>query len=59
MFKYLSSSSDNGFVGFDIPTAQPLMCEPDASFKPRKRCHVADEDTIGAAQAAAASQGKA
>lgn len=59
MFKYLSNISDNDLVGLDIPTAQPAICEPDASFKPLKVCHAADEDTIRAARAAAASQGKA
>ncbi len=59
LIKYLDGISDSEIVGLNIPTAQPLVYELDINLKPVKSYYLADEDTIRAAQAAVASQGKA
>ncbi|THF60699.1 2,3-diphosphoglycerate-dependent phosphoglycerate mutase [Pseudothauera rhizosphaerae] len=59
LIKYLDKISDSDIVGLNIPTAQPLVYELDADLRPLKSYYLADEDTIRAAQAAVASQGKA
>ncbi len=59
LIKYLDGISDSEIVGLNIPTAQPLVYELDINLKPLKSYYLADEDTIRAAQAAVASQGKA
>jgi 2,3-bisphosphoglycerate-dependent phosphoglycerate mutase len=59
LIKYLDGVSDADIVGLNIPTAQPLVYELDADLKPFKHYYLADEDTIKAAQAAVAGQGKA
>ncbi|MDR1854220.1 MAG: 2,3-diphosphoglycerate-dependent phosphoglycerate mutase [Azoarcus sp.] len=59
LIKYLDGIGDAEIVGLNIPTAQPLVYELDANLRPLKSYYLADEDTIRAAQAAVASQGKA
>ncbi len=59
LIKYLDGVSDADIVGLNIPTAQPLVYELDENLRPIKHYYLADEDTIKAAQAAVASQGKA
>ncbi|MCB1901303.1 MAG: 2,3-diphosphoglycerate-dependent phosphoglycerate mutase [Rhodocyclaceae bacterium] len=59
LIKYLDGVSDEAIVGLNIPTAQPLVYEFDAALRPIRSYYLADEDTIRAAQAAVASQGKA
>jgi 2,3-bisphosphoglycerate-dependent phosphoglycerate mutase len=59
LIKYLDGISDDNIVALNIPTAQPLVYELDANLKPVKNYYLADEETIRAAQAAVASQGKA
>jgi 2,3-bisphosphoglycerate-dependent phosphoglycerate mutase len=59
LIKYLDSISDADIVNLNIPTAQPLVYEFDADLKPLKSYYLADPETIAAAQAAVANQGKA
>ncbi|MCB1915181.1 MAG: 2,3-diphosphoglycerate-dependent phosphoglycerate mutase [Rhodocyclaceae bacterium] len=59
LIKYLDGVSDQDIVGLNIPTAQPLVYELDQNVRPIRSYYLADEDTIKAAQAAVAGQGKA
>ena len=59
LIKYLDGIGETEIVGLNIPTAQPLVYELDADLRPIKHYYLADEDTIRAAQAAVAGQGKA
>lgn len=59
LIKYLDNISDEAIVGLNIPTAQPLVYELDAGLKPLRSYYLADEETIRAAEAAVAGQGKA
>ena len=59
LIKYLDGVSDQDIVSLNIPTAQPLVYELDANVRPLRHFYLADEDTIRAAQAAVAGQGKA
>jgi 2,3-bisphosphoglycerate-dependent phosphoglycerate mutase len=59
LIKYLDGIGETEIVGLNIPTAQPLVYELDADLRPLGHHYLADEDTIRAAQAAVASQGKA
>ncbi len=59
LIKYLDGISDADIVNLNIPTAQPLVYELDADLKPLKSYYLADPETIAAAQAAVANQGKA
>jgi len=59
LIKYLDNISDSEIVGLNIPTAQPLVYELDANLRPIKSYYLADEETIRAAEAAVAGQGKA
>lgn len=59
LIKYLDDISDSEIVGLNIPTAQPLVYELDANLRPIKSYYLADEETIRAAEAAVAGQGKA
>jgi len=59
LIKFLDNVSDADIVGLNIPTAQPLVYELDANCRPLKSYYLADADTIQAAQAAVAQQGKA
>ncbi|MBT0960493.1 2,3-diphosphoglycerate-dependent phosphoglycerate mutase [Denitromonas iodatirespirans] len=59
LIKYLDGVSDADIVGLNIPTAQPLVYELDANLRPIRSDYLADADTIKAAAAAVAGQGKA
>ncbi len=59
LIKYLDNVSDSDIVGLNIPTAQPLVYELDANLRPLRHYYLADEETIRAAEAAVANQGKA
>ncbi len=58
LIKYLDGISDEAIVKVNVPTAQPLVYELDADVKPVNRYYLADEETIRAAQASVADQGK-
>jgi 2,3-bisphosphoglycerate-dependent phosphoglycerate mutase len=59
LIKYLDGISDADIVGLNIPTAQPLVYELDADVRPLRSYYLADDETIRAAQAAVAGQGRA
>ena len=59
LIKYLDDISDSDILGLNIPTGQPLVYELDADLKPLRSYYLADEETIRAAEAAVAGQGKA
>ena len=59
LVKYLDRVSDSAIVELNIPTGQPLVYELDAELKPLKHYYLGDEETIRAAMAAVANQGKA
>ncbi|MDR0564732.1 MAG: 2,3-diphosphoglycerate-dependent phosphoglycerate mutase [Azoarcus sp.] len=59
LIKYLDGIGEKDIIGLNIPTAQPLVYELDASLRPVKNYYLADADTIRAAQTAVARQGKA
>lgn len=59
LIKYLDNVSDSDIVALNIPTAQPLVYELDANLQPIRHYYLADEETIRAAEAAVANQGKA
>jgi 2,3-bisphosphoglycerate-dependent phosphoglycerate mutase len=59
LIKYLDDVSDEDIVGLNIPTGQPLVYELDESLQPLKHYYLGDEETIRAALAAVANQGKA
>ena len=59
LIKYLDNVSDADIVNLNVPTGQPLVYELDADLKPLKSYYLADPETIAAAQAAVANQGKA
>lgn len=58
LIKYLDGINEADIVKLNIPTAQPLVYELDANLRPLKSYYLADENTIRAAQAAVADQGK-
>jgi 2,3-bisphosphoglycerate-dependent phosphoglycerate mutase len=59
LIKYLDGISNEAIVGLNIPTGQPLVYELDVNVRPLRHYYLADEDTIRAAQAQVANQGKA
>ncbi len=59
LIKYLDKISDAEIVGLNIPTGQPLVYEFDAALRPLRNYYLGDAETIAAAQAAVANQGKA
>lgn len=59
LIKYLDDVSDQDIVGLNIPTGQPLVYELDDNLKPLEHYYLGDEETIRAAMAAVANQGKA
>lgn len=59
LIKYLDGISDSDIVKLNIPTGQPLVYELDAGLRPIRHYYLADESTIRAAEAVAASAGKA
>lgn len=59
LIKHLDNIADAEIVALNIPTGQPLVYELDADLRPIRSYYLADEDTIRAAEAAVAGQGKA
>jgi len=59
LVKYLDAVSDADIVELNIPTGQPLVYELDANLRPLKHYYLGDEETIRAAMASVAAQGKA
>lgn len=59
LIKYLDNITDNDIVNLNLPTGIPLVYELDAELKPVKHYYLADEETVKAALAAVANQGKA
>lgn len=59
LIKYLDGIADEDIVGLNIPTGQPLVYELDASLRPTRNYYLADAETIRAAEAEVAGQGKA
>ena len=59
LVKYLDGVSDDDIVELNIPTGIPLVYELDTKLAPTNRFYLGDADTVAAAQAAVASQGKA
>jgi len=59
LVKYLDNVSEKDIVELNIPTGIPLVYELDADLKPIKHYYLGDEETVKAAAAAVAAQGKA
>ena len=59
LIKHLDRLSDEAIVGLNIPTAQPLVYEFDATLTPLRRYYLGDPEAIAQATAAVAAQGKA
>ncbi|MBN3267602.1 2,3-diphosphoglycerate-dependent phosphoglycerate mutase [Bordetella bronchiseptica] len=59
LIKHLDNVSDDGIVGVNIPTGQPLVYELDEDLKPIRHYYLGDAAEIEAAMAAVAAQGKA
>jgi len=59
LIKMLDNMSDADIVGLNIPNGQPLVYELDANLKPIKSYYLGNQDTINAALAAVANQGRA
>jgi 2,3-bisphosphoglycerate-dependent phosphoglycerate mutase len=59
LIKYLDQIPDEAIAELNIPTAQPLVYEFDAAFKPLGRSFLASPEEIAAAQKAVAEQAKA
>ncbi|MCA3219085.1 MAG: 2,3-diphosphoglycerate-dependent phosphoglycerate mutase [Burkholderiales bacterium] len=58
LIKYLDNVGEDEIVNLNIPTAQPLVYELDASLKPIRNYYLGDPAEIARAQAAVAAQGK-
>jgi len=59
LVKMLDEISEDEITGFNIPTGIPLAYELDDDLKPLSRVFLGDPETVAAAAAAVASQGKA
>jgi len=59
LVKYLDNCTEAEILELNIPTGIPLVYELDANLKPIKHYYLADEETVKAATAAVAAQGKA
>jgi len=59
LVKYLDDVPESEIVELNIPTGIPLVYELDADLKPIKHYYLADEETVKAAIAGVAAQGKA
>lgn len=59
LVKYLDNVPDDEIVELNIPTGIPLVYELDESLKPIRHYYLGDAESIAAAQAAVAAQGKA
>jgi len=58
LVKYLDNVSEKEILELNIPTGIPLVYELDAELRPVKHYYLADEETVKAALAAVANQGK-
>ena len=59
LVKMLDAVPEDEITQFNIPTGIPLLYELDANLKPVSRGFLGDPDTVAAAAAAVANQGKA
>ena len=59
MVKYFDNLSEEEVLALNIPTGIPLVYELDDDLKPIRHYYLGDQETIAAAAAAVASQGKA
>lgn len=59
MVKYLDNVSDKEILELNIPTGIPLVYELDKELNPIRHYYLGNADTIAAAEAAVANQGKA
>jgi len=59
LVKYLDDLSEEKVLKLNIPTGVPLVYELDGRLKPIRHYYLGDQETIAAAMAAVASQGKA
>ena len=59
MVKYLDNISDKDILELNIPTGIPLVYELDKELNPIRHYYLGNADTIAAAEAAVANQGKA
>ena len=59
LVKMLDGISDQEITGFNIPTGIPIAYELDDNLKPLSREFLGDPETVAAAAAAVAAQGKA
>lgn len=59
LVKYLDEVPDEEIVELNIPTGIPLVYELDENLKPIRHYYLGDAESIAAAQAAVAAQGKA
>jgi len=59
LVKMLDKVSEQAITGFNIPTGIPLAYELDSNLQPVSRQFLGDPDTVAAAAAAVANQGKA
>jgi len=59
LVKYLDNVPESEIVELNIPTGIPLVYELDADLRPIKHYYLADEETVRAAIAGVAAQGKA
>lgn len=58
LVKYLDDISDEDILKLNIPTGVPLVYELDENLKPISRTYLGDAESIAAAQAEVANQGK-
>ena len=59
LVKYLDNVSDKDILELNIPTGIPLVYELDKELNPIRHYYLGNADTIAAAEAAVANQGKA
>ena len=59
LVKYFDNLSEEEVLALNIPTGIPLVYELDDDLKPIRHYYLGDQETIAAAAAAVASQGKA
>lgn len=59
LVKQLDNVSDEDIIGLNIPTGVPLLYELDENMRPISHRYLGDQETIKAAAAAVANQGKA
>lgn len=57
--KYLTGMNEKEIIGYNIPTACPLVFEFDQDMVPLKNYYLLDEEELKARQEAVANQAKA